>query len=393
MQAQLVRQLALGAGRSQVGQPGQPALDGGPEGARQAARDGQHHAHQDQAIDQPVHAVAHAAEPAARQFGDGQDQKGAGDRAGHGAQAADQGEHGDLDREFQGKRRTGIHEGQVGDVERADDAGQHGRHDGGDDLHAHRMDAHGQRGVLAFPDGDQVMADARLADVPGHPGHQQEQAERDDHVVDLLAEHDPGPADVQRQADAAGSARPAFLMDDQQAHHLENGDGREREEGAAQAQRGVADQDGDRRRNRGARQHAEPRGNAEVLRQQRGGVAADAVEHSMAQGELAGVAAHDVPGHRQGREHEQQDEEIGPERRAHDDGHEEHHDQQNEADVSFGMSKIGKHVSLLVVLITRCRRRTGRSDARQGSRERSRNTRPLSGRERCRSRPACRRCR
>ena len=80
--------------------------------------------------------------------------------------------------------------------------------------------------------------------------------------------------------------------------------------------RGIADHDGHGRRDHGAGEHAEPGRDAEVLRQQRGGVAADAVEHGVAQRQLAGVAAHDVPGHRQGREHEQQHEQVGPERRA-----------------------------------------------------------------------------
>ncbi|KAG0921328.1 hypothetical protein G6F31_020371 [Rhizopus arrhizus] len=111
------------------------------------------------------------------------------------------------------------------------------------------------------------MADTRLADVPRHPRHEQEQPERDDHVVELFAEHDPCPADVQRQADAAGAARPAFFVDDQQPHHFQDGDGGQREERPAQAQRGIAEQDGDAGRDGRAGQHAEPRRNAEVLRQ------------------------------------------------------------------------------------------------------------------------------
>ncbi|KGQ02229.1 hypothetical protein BBAD15_g12562 [Beauveria bassiana D1-5] len=183
------------------------------------------------------------------------------------------------------------------------------------------------------------MADARLADGPRDPGHQQEQAEGDDHVVDLLAEHDPGPADVQRQADAAGAAGPAFLVDHQQPHHFQDGDGGQREERTAQPQRGIADDDGHDGRDGRARQHAEPRRDAEVLRQQGGGVAADAVEHRVAQRQLAGVAADDVPRHRQRGEDEQQDEQVGPERRARDDGHDEHDDQQNQADAGRTQDK------------------------------------------------------
>ncbi|KAG1241284.1 hypothetical protein G6F68_016856 [Rhizopus microsporus] len=131
-----------------------------------------------------------------------------------------------------------------------------------------------------------------------------------------------------------------------------DGDGGQREERPAQAQRGIADQDGDAGRDGRAGQHAEPRRNAEVLRQQCGRVAADAVEDGVAQRQLARVATHDVPRDGQGRKNEQQDEKVGPEGRAHDGGHDEHDDQQNQADVGFGASKVGKHVSLLVALIT-----------------------------------------
>src|SRR5690606_8708718 len=137
-------------------------------------------------------------------------------RARNGAQSADQGEHGDLNRQFEREGRGRVDEGQVGNVEGADDAGEHGRDHRGPDLDLGGGNADRPGGVLALADGDQVMAHARLAHKPRGPHHHDVQEEGDIDVVDLFTKDDPGPAYVQGDADAARAAGPAFFVDDQQ---------------------------------------------------------------------------------------------------------------------------------------------------------------------------------
>src|SRR5690606_12971507 len=180
------------------------------------------------------------------------------------------------------------------------------------------------------------------------PDHHDEKEECDIDVVDLFPENDPGPADVQWKADATGTARPAFFMNDQQAHNLEDGNSGQRKERAFQAQGRVTDDHGDQAGNNGACEHADPRRNAEVLGEQRGGVAAYPVEDSVAERQLPRVAAYDVPGDGQGREYEQQDKEIGPEGTAHDHRNQEHDGHQDQADIGLRATEIRKQGALLL---------------------------------------------
>ena len=107
-------------------------------------------------------------------------------------------------------------------------------------------------------------------------------------------------------------------MDGQEADHLEEGDGRKRKERPLQAEAEVSNAQADGGRKDCTDRHAEPWRQAEMLEEQRRSVTADAVIGGMAERQLAGIAAQDVPGSRERAEHADGDEHVHYERGAGD---------------------------------------------------------------------------
>ena len=117
----------------------------------------------------------------------------------------------------------------------------------------------------------------------------------------------------------------------------QEGDAGQREERAPQAQarvgQGRADDGGEGR----ADQHPEPGRQREMLHQQRRRVGADAVEHRVAEGELPTEAADDVPRARQRGVDADDDEDVGDERGAARDRHDQQEGERQSGDVGAGL--------------------------------------------------------
>ena len=310
--------------------------------ADQAARKEQHHQHQHHAVDKAVRAAAQRAEPAARQLRRGQHDQGAEQRAGDRSQPTDQRKHRDLDREFERERGRGLEEGQVHGVEGAHQAGQRGRDHGRADLHPRCIHTHRARRVLAFAHGDQVEAETRMANQPGHPQGQRQEAEGDQQIGRLVAKDHPLQADVERHIQARRAAGDALEVNRQQAADFQHRNRRQREERAAQPHRRVGDDERGQHRHGGAGEHADPGRQAHADDQQRRGVAADAVEHRMAERELAGEAADDVPGRGQRSEHADLHRQVVDEGRTERERHGQDRQQGQRTDVGAWMGQVRK---------------------------------------------------
>src|SRR5690606_22442074 len=102
---------------------------------------------------------------------------------------------------------------------------------------------------------------------------------------------------------AAGDIAPAVA---DHAHHLAEGERRQREVMAAQAQRRQAEQRGEQAAEHEGRNHAEPGRDAEVDQQQGRDIGAGAEESRMAERDQAREAGGNVPGLRQRREQQDQ---------------------------------------------------------------------------------------
>ena len=134
-------------------------------------------------------------------------------------------------------------------------------------------------------------------------------------------------------------------MDRQQPDHFQKGNGGQREERTAQAETGIADTRPDNGCQHRSDPHADPRCQPEMGDQQRGRVSPDAVKHHMAQRQLSGIAADNVPGGRQGRKYADGDKDMDQKGRSrkHRNQHQQRQQSQRAIDLRAGQLE-GEHV-------------------------------------------------
>src|SRR5213592_3639995 len=200
------------------------------------------------------------------------------------------------------------------DVERVDEADVLRPERAADRRH---RGAERHRGVLLLADAGELVAEARALE----PGLDAVVDERDaeGHVDPgdvAQAERPEAATEGDRDPLRAGREAAPAAREDQE--HLRERDRGEREVGAAEAVREVADHPAGDDREHDPEEESEPRALLETRRHQGGGVGADAEEGGVAERDLARIAARHVPGGRERPTHEDQDQAVQDERIAHD---------------------------------------------------------------------------
>ena len=190
------------------------------------------------------------------------------------------------------------------------------------DLVARRVDAHRRCGLLVLADRDQPVAEAAVRDPRDDQRRDDDQRQRqlvEQHVAAQQRQHQPriAPGDLE-------------IRDDRR-HHLGESQRADREVVAAQAQDRAPEQRREDDRDHRAEYESDAERKVPAQHRDRGAVAAEAVEHRIAERRVAGVAADDVPALGQRREQQHVDAEL------HDAGRREpryagqHHQRRGEA--------------------------------------------------------------
>ena len=178
-------------------------------------------------------------------------------------------------------------------------AGQRGR----DQLQPQRRHAAGFRRELVVADGGEAEAEARALDhAGGHDRHDREEEHQQEQVLHVGQRHAENVD--RRRADRIGAARAAEIVpvDDQRLQHDGERERRDREEGAAQAQRQVAHAEADDAGHDSAEQDEHRDRQRIGLVKEHGRVGAEREERRRAEIHVAAIAAEDVPG---GGEHDE----------------------------------------------------------------------------------------
>src|SRR5437867_267034 len=221
------------------------------------------------------------------------------------------------DREVDREDIEGVDEADVLRPERAADRRHRGAERHRADLQSAARDAERLGGVLVLADAGELVADPRglepdlhaVVDQRDDEGHVDPRDVAEAERPEAGTEGDRDPLRARREA--APAAR-----DDQE--HLRERDRGEREVGAAEAIREIADHPAGGDREDHPEEEPEPGALIEARRHQGRGVGTDAEEGGVAEGDLAGVAPRHVPGGRERSPHEDQDQAVEDERVAHD---------------------------------------------------------------------------
>jgi hypothetical protein len=220
---------------------------------------------------------------------------GAQERAEHGPRSADDRhddhEHGDLDVE----QAVGVDRDLLEGVDRSRHRRQGPGHGKGGHLGLRRVHSRGGGGVLVLVDGAQAIAEPAARDGPDH-GHGHHGQAEEDEVEAVVARVGGGRLAAHgRHGDPAPAAGQAVEVGDDLARALGHPQGGDREVVALEAQDGDAHEDGEQEAHERRRGQREPEGQAGLGHENRGGVAAEAEEHDVAEARIAGVAPDDVP--------------------------------------------------------------------------------------------------
>ncbi|EKD37478.1 MAG: hypothetical protein ACD_75C01113G0002 [uncultured bacterium] len=193
--------------------------------------------------------------------------------------------------------------------------GQKRAHRHGDKSGPCHVDPERHRRLRLLAAGHQVVAEFVAGDQIGQQ-HDSQEHDQDDVIVRLLGgEHEMGEADVQRrnlQSPRAVQLQRADVVDifDHDPEPLGKGDGRQGKIGTAHLQGGQTDDHPGDGRQHPADQHADPRADAVLQRQDGRGVGADADKGGVAKGQDAGKTADDIPAGGQIGIKEQQDQDV-----------------------------------------------------------------------------------
>src|SRR5574341_1711294 len=200
----------------------------------------------------------------------------------------------EADREVHREDVERVDEADVLRPERAADRGERGARRHGDDLQAPARDAEGLGRVLVLAHARELVADPRPLEVDLDPVEEERHDERQVGPRDVAeAEGREARAEGHRDAFGAGGEAAPAAGDDEQ--HLREGDRREREVGAPEPVRQVADDEAGADRHDHPDEHPDPRRLAVARGQERGRVRADPEERRVAERDLPRIASRHVP--------------------------------------------------------------------------------------------------
>ena len=175
-------------------------------------------------------------------------------------------------------------------IERAREAAEHGGQRERTDLYLGDVDAAGLHGVNVVAHGLELAAPLGIDDAPGEPyhknGHDEDHVVIRDRPLHAVAEE----VIALDAAQALCAVRHALHVVEQHADDLREGDGRQGEVHAAQAQARIAERLAGEPADAQRRHKAEPRRNAELHIQQTGNVGAHGEHTGRAEVHLAGQA-------------------------------------------------------------------------------------------------------
>ncbi len=181
--------------------------------------------------------------------------------------------------------------------DRGEERGQHQRHH----LVERGVDAHRAGGVLVLADGDQAHAEAARRDPEHRQRAQHEKAERQFVEHRVVARQRQDEADI-----AAGDGE----VGDDGGHGADEAQGRDGEIGTAQPQDRKADERRAEHGEQSSDREPDAEGQIELHHGDGRAVGAEPVEHGIAEGDIAGEAAEDVPRLRESREQQRVDAEL-----------------------------------------------------------------------------------
>ena len=238
-----------------------------------------------------------AAEPDARRLGEGDEHGRPEGRPPERADASQHGDQADQDRERRREHGLRVDEEDVLGVEGAAQRRERGGAGDREKLVAREGDAQALGRVRILADRAEVVPEARALDEGGQAEHGSQEGERDVVVGPL------GPVELEvdqglrldREPEAPGAA-DRVPVDRDGLDGLSDADRGDREVVAAEPEARVADRLGDQDGERHAGQHPEPGRDAPPQGQHGGGVGADPEEDGAPEGDLAAVAAEQVPG-------------------------------------------------------------------------------------------------
>ncbi len=221
------------------------------------------------------------------------DDHGADDVAEHRADAADH-EHDDKVRGQVHRKGLGVDVADEVGIERAREAAEHGGQRERTDLYLGDVDAAGLHGVNVVAHGLELAAPLGIDDAPGEPyhknGHDEDHVVIRDRPLHAVAEE----VIALDAAQALCTVCYALHVVQEHADDLREGDGRQGEVHAAQAQARIAERLADEPADAQRRHKAEPRRNAELHIQQAGNVGAHGEHTGRAEVHLAGQAGDEV---------------------------------------------------------------------------------------------------
>src|SRR6185312_676261 len=262
--------------------------------------------HDDAAIDDISEARAAATEPGVGRGLQRDEDHGAEQRAEQRAGAAQRRGDDELHRDEDAEPALGIDEAGLERIERAGKRGEGGAEHQRIEFVAPHRHAEAPGRSLAAAQGAQVVAEAAPLHLPGDREQHGEHDEEDIIVRHRAPEDEIPPAARRgRPHDADGGAGEIPIADDD-ADQLRHRDRRHAEIMPDQAEGRHADDEGEHEADGDARRHAGERRQLPLVVRDERQIGADAEEHGVADRDLAGVAADDVPRRRADRgEHDQ----------------------------------------------------------------------------------------
>src|SRR5260221_1111063 len=262
--------------------------------ARLEARD----QHDDRAVYNVGEARAAAAEPGVGGGLQGDEDRRAQERPQQRAGAAQRRGDDELHRDEDAEPAVGIDEAGLERIERAGERREGGAQHQRVELVAPHRHAEAPRRALAGADGAQIISQAAALHVPRDQQQHREHAEEDIVVGHGAAEGEVPPMLRYRRALQADGGAEEIPVADDNADELGHRDRRHAEIMALQAEGRQSHDQRQEEAHADAERHAQERRQAPLLIKQQRQIGAGAVEHGMADRDLPGIAAEDVPGGR-----------------------------------------------------------------------------------------------
>src|ERR1043166_5108673 len=220
---------------------------------------------------------------------------GAEQRTEQGPGAAERRDDDHLDRAQDAEAALGIDEADHQRIERAGERSESGREQQRVELIARDRDAEAPRRPLAGADGAPIVTHSAALQVPGE--HQQAGEHDEEQIIigNGTAEREVEPGARHRWSHQAGRRAHEVPVADGDADQVGDRDGGHGEIMAVQAERGQPDDDRNAEADHDRERHAGDRGKSEMGEREQRQIGADAEEHRMADRDLPGVTAQDVP--------------------------------------------------------------------------------------------------